>query len=613
MKKFWMLLAASAVVGTAVWVAVRVAETPSNAAVSSLLPHSTIALVHLPDFNATVDQWHHSDIYQIYKEPAVQEFLQKPASRVTKTQTASKTISEIKELNPKDIFLALTSLENDRPKIVVGFRFRSSEETANRIIGIWRDKIRGDARQETVSYQRHDIQVIHGAAFPLATVEDHDWFFASNDIEELKQVLDRADGRIKNRKTLLRTDPAFDEAIHAMPSSYAVLLYLQPKTFSERIAAVRSALAPSTLQNQRTIIEEMRSFCASTRFDDGKMHDVIFLGMPQQEENIKLTRSSLSMGTSATFFYLASLINFSKQAAVFSPAGGTSFLGAGVEKVARALAAAGVRPEDWKRAFGSEVGVLADWPKETRWPALIVTAPVKDKARAAKIAEALTHGIDEDAVWDQTEQNGVSYWSMQTVPTVLPIRPEIGLSNHVLVIGLDESSVQGAIQRSQKDASELASSDTYKRAAHLVPPPTNFFSYTDLALLYSRLDATLRPILIMAAAFMPAISNSVDLNKIPPPEVITKHLSPIICSQRYTGKGYMVESIGPITFNQAGIGVALLVGLGAFGYEKSGAAWNGLGFPSPSAPAATASPSPTPGKPQPPRSGRALPSPRGTP
>jgi hypothetical protein len=55
--------------------------------------------------------------------------------------------------------------------------------------------------------------------------------------------------------------------------------------------------------------------------------------------------------------------------------------------------------------------------------------------------------------------------------------------------------------------------------------------------------------LLMSAAFMPAISDYVDVGKLPPPETVTKHLSPIISSQRYDGDGYVTESTGPVTLD----------------------------------------------------------------
>src|SRR5262249_13923839 len=85
----------------------------------------------------------------------------------------------------------------------------------------------------------------------------------------------------------------------------------------------------------------------------------------------------------------------------------------------------------------------------------------------------------------------------------------------------------------------------------------------------------LRPILLMAAAFVPAIVGSVDPTKLPPPEIVTKHLSPIVSSQRYDRDGYMAESIGPITLDQSAIGLAILSSLGAGTRPKAGAAATG--------------------------------------
>jgi hypothetical protein len=78
-------------------------------------------------------------------------------------------------------------------------------------------------------------------------------------------------------------------------------------------------------------------------------------------------------------------------------------------------------------------------------------------------------------------------------------------------------------------------------------------------LLYSRLDAALRPMLLMSAAFMPAISDYVDVGKLPAPEIVTKHLSPIVSSQRYEGDGYVTESVGPVSLSE----VAIVIGLPA--------------------------------------------------
>jgi hypothetical protein len=215
-----------------------------------------------------------------------------------------------------------------------------------------------------------------------------------------------------------------------------------------------------------------------------------------------------------------------------------------------------------------------------------VTLPVKDQAKAEKIIAAFLRG-DEEGNWAQTEKEGVRYFSKQSVASFVAITPTIALSDRVLIAGLNPTSVEEALKRGKSNSSEFKDSQTYKAAAGLLPVPTNFFAYIDTALLYSRLDASLRPMLLMAAAFVPAVGSSIDPGKLPVAEVVTKHLSPIVSSQRYDNDGYVAESVGPITLDQLGIGVAILSSFG------TGARQTGWSAPAISMPPAT-SPSPTP-------------------
>jgi hypothetical protein len=105
--------------------------------------------------------------------------------------------------------------------------------------------------------------------------------------------------------------------------------------------------------------------------------------------------------------------------------------------------------------------------------------------------------------------------------------------------------------------------------------------------------------LLMASAFMPGMTDSVDLTRLPAVEVITKHLSPIVSSQRYDGDGYVAESVGPITLDQSAIGLAIL-SVGAAARQKASTSLTGwgsssTGSPQPSlSPPSTPNPAPTP-------------------
>ena len=555
MKRILLVLIALAVAAFAGWYYWNLSQKISSAPAAALLPRETIFVAQMPDFNRAYDEWQRCDIYQLYREPAVQDFLRKPLSNVPKNAAVSQTLREIEQLAPKNAFIALTSMENNNPKALGGFRFRGSREDAERIIGGWRSALMGqnsNLKCEKVQYERHEIEVVKAAAFSVATAYDSPWFFAATDLRELETLLDRADRRVARPESSLDKDDAYRAAISRRPSNYAAFFYLQPKTFSQRLGTLRAAVGSTPAPGEGTMLEKMRCITGSMQFENGKIHDVLFLGMPKLEHDTALTRSSLSLGTKDTFFYLAMLLNLGEkmdtlnQAAVFA---GT--------KMFQVLADSGITAGDWKAAFGIELGSLAIWSPGVQWPSLLLAVPVKDRAEAGKIVEALLRA-DEEEAWAQTEKDGVRYFSKQSLASFVAITPTIALSDRILIAGLNPASVEEAIRHGRSGSSELANSQTYQAAARLLPAPTNFFAYIDTALLYSRLDASLRPMLLMAAAFVPAVAGSIDASKLPAPEVITKHLSPIVCSQKYERDGYLAESIGPITLDQLGIGLAIL-------------------------------------------------------
>jgi hypothetical protein len=585
MKRILLILIALAVAAFAGWYYWQFSQQLSSAPVASLLPRNTIFVAQIPDFNRAYDEWQHCDIYQLYQEPAVQDFLRKPLGNAPKTDALSQTLLELKQLAPKNAFVALTSVDNNNPKIVGGFRFQGNHEEAERIIGKWRSMLIGQnssLKREKVQHQGHEIEVAKAPAFIIATAYDPPWFFAATDVPELQQLLDRADRRSCSPDSRLDTDDAYRAAISRRPSNYVAFFYLQPKTFSQRLAALRAAVGSTPAPGEGTMLEKMRCITGSMRFENGKIRDVLFLGMPKLEQNTTLTRSSLSLGTKETCFYLAMLLNLGERMDTLNQA--AAFAGT---KIFQALSDSGITAADWKAAFGVELASLGDWPSTARWPALLITLPVIDATKAGTIVDALMRA-EGDNSWTANEKDGVRYFSKQSAASFVAITPTIALSDRILVAGLDPMSVEEAIRRARNSSSELADSQTYKAAARLLPEPTNFFAYIDAAQLYSRLDASLRPMLLMAAAFVPAVAGSIDIAKLPAPEVITKHLSPIVSSQRYDGDGYMVESIGPITLDELVIGIAVSSSFGAAAARQTG-----LGTPA-TTPPVVPSPSPTP-------------------
>ncbi|MFL6546522.1 MAG: hypothetical protein ACJ8LM_15275, partial [Candidatus Udaeobacter sp.] len=441
MRRILFVIIALAIAAFGGWYYWNLSQRISSAPVSVLLPRDTIFLAHMPDFNRSLDEWHHCDIYQLYREPTVQDFLRKPLGNLPKTDAASQALQEIGQLDPKHAFLALTSMDSNNPKFIGGFRFRGSQEEAERIISRWRSAFLEQspaAKREKLQYQRHEIELVTATPFTLATTYDRPWFFAATDLAELKALLDRADHRAKNPETTLDKDEAYRVAVSHRPSNYAAFFYLQPKTFSERLAALRTAVRSTPTPGETTMLEKMRCIAGSMRFDNGKIHDVLFLGMPKLEHETKLTRSSLSLGTKETFFYLSMLLNLGEKIDTLNQA--AAFAGT---KLFQALAESGITADDWKAAFGLELASLADWPSSAHWPSLLLTLPVLDAAKAGKITDALVRA-DEGATWTQTEKDGVHYFSKQSAASLVAITPTVGLSNRLLIAGFNPVSVEEA-------------------------------------------------------------------------------------------------------------------------------------------------------------------------
>jgi hypothetical protein len=561
MRKFQLLILASAVAAGAIWWGFYRTHHTSSLAVASMLPKETLALVHVPDFNRSRNEWHRTDLYQLWKEPTVQDFFAKPRSRIPTEGRIGQTVDEISSLDLKDAFFAVLSIEATAWKWDGGFRCMGDLEKAAKVVDDWKAKAFGagaDMKRETLDYEGRKIQTESAGLIQLSTVWAGQWFLFANDVGNLKALLDRADGRMKNAKTALSADDIFLAASKHMPANYAAFVFGRPSQFVEKLTPAEEA---ETSGDRFIMVRQVRSFCAATAFDGGRMRDTIFVGVPKAADLGNLTRASLPLANKDTFLYAASVLDLRKE---MEPGWQTPGLGwlSGLQKITDALSANGVTVEEWKSAFGSEVGLIGTWSINSQWPTLVAAMPVKDSAKAKQIVTTITTAKTDELQWTQREKEGVHYFSAGSGPQLFSFTPTIGLSDRMLVVGPDLGSVEGAMKRSTGGASELAATRNFQNAERAVATAQQAFVYIDPALVYARFDATLRPLLAMGAAFLPAVSDTVDLGKLPSADVITKHLSPTVMSQSYRSDGYVAESVGSVPFFQTMIG-AVTTGVAA--------------------------------------------------
>ncbi len=200
MRRILLLIIAVAVAAYAGWYYWNFSQQISSAPVAGLLPRDTIFLAHMPDFNRTQNEWYQSDIYQLYREPAVQDFLRKPLGNVQKQNSVSQTLQEMEQLDPKNVFFALTSISDSAPSVVGGFRFRGTQEEVERVIGKWRAMLLDEGPEtkgEKLQYQGHEIYVAKATPFTLATRGQGDSIYSGNNVCSPMVLRGNKRGRIK--------------------------------------------------------------------------------------------------------------------------------------------------------------------------------------------------------------------------------------------------------------------------------------------------------------------------------------------------------------------------------------------------------------------------------
>lgn len=565
MRKLQLLILAAAVAAGIIWWAFYRTHHTSSLGVASLLPKETLALVHLPDFNQSRTDWHRTDLYQLWMERAVQDFVAKPRENIPTHGRIGQTVDEVSTLEMKDAFFAVLSIEASAWKWDGGFRCTGDNEKAAKLVEEWRIRMLGggpDLKHETTDYQGRKIHNDSAGIIQIWTVWAGPWFFFANDFDNLKALLDRADGRVKDAGSALSSDETFVAASKHMPGSYAALVFGRGALLTQKLSPVEESKGADKFSSLRQI----RSVGTAMAFDGGRIRETVFVGMPKTAELGNLTRASLPIASKDTFFYAASLVDLHKE---MKPDWQTSVLGSlgGLQKITDSLSANGVTLDEWKSAFGSEVGLIGSWGSNSQWPSLVAAMPVKDSAKANRIVTIATDSKSGDVQWRHLEKEGAHYYSSDSGLPLFSFSPTIGLSDRILVVGPDSGSVEAALKH-DVGASELAAARNFQNAERAVPTAQQAFVYLDPALLYARFDASLRPLLAMGAAFLPSLSDTIDVGKLPPPEIITRHLGPTVMSQSYRGDGYVAESVGSVPLFQTIIDAVIATTVASTLYQQ---------------------------------------------
>jgi hypothetical protein len=337
----------------------------------------------------------------------------------------------------------------------------------------------------------------------------------------------------------------------------------------------------------------------ATKLDGEKIRDAFFVLKPGGEKAPPMAMNSLAFTSQQTLFYYAT--TFQPGAAPRLP--DPSFDSTGVLQVLDSLRLSlekqGLGFADFKAAFGPEFGVVIDWTAGAMQPKPLLVLDVKDAARAEKFVDALTNGQAGFPAWARQDLDGAHFYSMpQGSAGLLPITPVLVVTDKAVLFGLDPDALRKTIQRSKSGEPRLDKGGDFLASENSVAKPSSAFGYIDSKALFENVYGIGSNALKMMALFNPRIGDYADISKLPSTETISKHLSPVVYSRSSDADGLLVESIGPVTFNQVVFGAAVGAGAAAIPMIKKQFAGQGAQvFPAPrptqiapSAPAATPAP-----------------------
>jgi hypothetical protein len=601
MKKWILILVAVLLAGGVFVFLIRRPPLPGDAVADTLLPGDTVAFLQIGDLPRTRLRWRETALYKIAHEPEVAAFLERPRSKIPRNAQADGALEKLRAIDAKEIFLAVTSLNEKVPKFIAGFDYKGRRGDASVLVAELKERVKSEfpsGRADIVKYGDVEIETFAANETTFGFAFKNRWLFVSDDLELLKSTLERLDGKSDGKGTL-RENAAFKTAQGKMPRSADVFAFAQTQVFIERLLLL---LSSSNLNVDAKQIEELKKIQAvamATKLDGEKIRDAFFVLKPGGEKSPPMAMNSLAFTSPQTLFYYATAFQLGAAPRLPDPSLDTTGVLQALASLRLSLENQGLGFEDFKAAFGPEFGVVIDWTAGAMQPTPLLVLDVKDAARAQKFVEALTNGQAGFPAWARQDFDGTHFYSMPPGSAgLLPITPVLAVTDKAVLFGLDSDALRKTIQRIKSDEPHLDKGGDFIASENSVATPSAAFGYIDSKALFENVYGIGSNALKMMALFNPRIGDYADMSKLPPAETISKHLGPVVYSQSSDADGLLVESVGPVTFNQAVFGAA--VGAGAAAIPMIKKQFTGQGaqvFPAPrssrsapSAPAATPAP-----------------------
>jgi hypothetical protein len=434
-------------------------------------------------------------------------------------------------------------------KSMVGFQYWGSRGDFDRAVARLRKEIHGGNDPELSKENIQGTEIVKSVmpdGTPLFSATQGRWGFLANDQAALAGVVSRLTGR--ETSPALASDPAFSVSLQRLPADPDALVFLRPGTILDSLVAVGNALGAKADPRQVEQIRKAEAVSFCIKMDGPNLRDAIFVLRQNPPDLGTLSHPGMSLTSAQTLGYFDFLLQFEAIA-------GAAETPLAQQYLPTQSAASSPLLDRLSEAFHREASLSFSWSAERMTPELLFTASVKDPAKAEAVLMEAIGFLPETTV---TEKAGAKFYGFPTLRSTF-LDPTLVATPELFLVTLNPADADAALlRRDQKET--LEQSPAFAPALDTFRSANESFGFLDSKALFERSFPLLRQVLVFGAAFMPGASEIIDTEKIPQTETIAKHLTPIVYSQTRLSDGYLIESSGPITMNQAAV---LALGAGA--------------------------------------------------
>jgi hypothetical protein len=540
----------------------------------ALVGGDTLFFVHCPDVSQSRELWKKTALHAIGQEPDVREFLKKPKTRLGAMGNNETYLNALQKAAPQELFLAVKSLPSHWVAGALCLGDRSKLESALAQAAHQLQQSRPEGQISRLRHKGVDLELLADPKMTLASAWVGRWIFVSNDLDLLKNTVERALGGVSPAP--LRDNSRFKNALSHLPAHSEIIAFAQfPGNCSSGLPADLPTNIPPCFLD---FLKRTEAVSAGIKFDGEDIRDAIFVATApgaKRLETAPISRQTLRRPPGDTLLYFEGQANwpglFQSMAAFHQAGDQSASFSPQLAELRAELAAHGITASKCADMLGAEFGLVVNWPPEAFQPSLTLSLELRDPPQAQKAVELLAGGQLGNTAWHHTQEGDAEVFDL---PNVTTLTPTVALKDKRLAIGLDPNSVLASLAPVSQEGG-LAKVPSFAETSRRLSKPTIAFGYVDAKALFERLYGACRPLLMLWGGIHPAARELIDVSKLPSTGSISIHLKPIAFSCCELPDGFLAESIGPITFTQSALGVGIGAGSALAPWAKSRLA-NGL-------------------------------------